>query len=60
MTIEQAMAIVAQVCADFKGTLRDHQNIQQALQTVQDALDASKGTQRAPTAQETQRDATNV
>lgn len=38
MTVEQAMAIVAQVCAEFRGTLRDHQNIQQALQVIEQAL----------------------
>lgn len=48
MKLEQAMAIVAQVCAEFKGTLREHQSIQQALQVVQDALDKSETPQDAP------------
>ena len=46
MTIEQAMAIIAQVCANTMGTLKDHQVIQQAIQTVQNALDAQHGAVR--------------
>lgn len=37
MTIEQAMAIIAQVCANHTGTLKDHQVIQQALQVLEQA-----------------------
>ena len=35
MTVEQAMAIIAQICANFHGTLKDHQTIQQALAIYQ-------------------------
>lgn len=38
MTVDQAMAIVSQVCANFSGTLKDHQTIQQALQVIEQAL----------------------
>ena len=38
MTVKQALAIVSQVCADFHGTLKDHQTIQQALQVIEQAL----------------------
>jgi hypothetical protein len=34
MSLEQAMAILADVCRQFRGTLADHNNIQTALTTV--------------------------
>lgn len=38
MTIDQALAIVSQVCANVHGTLKDHQTIQQALQVIEQGL----------------------
>lgn len=38
MTIDQALAIVSQVCANMQGTLKDHQVIQQALQVIEQGL----------------------
>lgn len=38
MTIDQAMAIVAQICADVHATLTDHRTIQQALQVIEQGL----------------------
>ena len=35
MTIDQALAIISQVCANVHGTLKDHQTIQQALQVIE-------------------------
>jgi len=34
MTLEQALDLLSQVCAQFKGTLQEHQLIQKALQIV--------------------------
>lgn len=42
MTVQEAMTVIAQACAEFKGTLRDHQVIQQALQKVQDTIDGKR------------------
>lgn len=38
MTIDQALGVVSQVCADFHGTLNDHRTIQQALQVIEQGL----------------------
>jgi len=38
MDLKQAMAILADVCRQFRGTLADHNNIQTALATVGEAL----------------------
>lgn len=38
MTIDQALAIVSQVCANVQGTLKEHQVIQQALQVIEQGL----------------------
>lgn len=34
MKREEAIQIVSQVCAQFKGTIQDHQSIQRALQVL--------------------------
>ena len=34
MTKEQALAIISQVCAQFKGTLAEHHQIQAALKAL--------------------------
>lgn len=34
MKLEEALNIVAQVCSEFRGTLKDHQTIQEALQVI--------------------------
>mgnify|MGYP006445230541 CR=1 FL=1 len=37
MEYQQALQIISQVCAEYKGTLQEHQNIQQALSTIMQA-----------------------
>lgn len=39
MTIQEAFNVVFQACAEFKGTLKDHQIIQQALQKIKTELE---------------------
>lgn len=34
MKPEEALSIVAQACGEFRGTLKDHQTIQEALQLL--------------------------
>lgn len=34
MTLEQAINLLSQVCAQYKGTLEEHQHLQRALQVV--------------------------
>ena len=34
LTVDQALSVLAQVCAAFQGNLVDHQRIQRALQVV--------------------------
>jgi hypothetical protein len=38
MKIEDALEIVRQACAAFRGTLKDHQVLQQALQVLRENL----------------------
>jgi len=38
MTIEQALELLKKIGADFRGSLADHQAIQQALQVVEKAV----------------------
>lgn len=38
MNKSDAMALIRKICADFKGSLKDHQTIQQALKVIQDEL----------------------
>jgi hypothetical protein len=38
MTTAEALGIVDKVCADFRGTRADHQQILQAVQLIQHAL----------------------
>ncbi len=47
MTIDQAMAIIAQVCANVHGTLKDHQTIQQALQVIEQGLQRDEDAPKA-------------
>lgn len=39
MNKEKALTIIENVCAAYKGTLQDHQNIQSALQVIKEALE---------------------
>lgn len=34
MKLEDALNLVTTICSDYKGTLKDHQLIQQALQVI--------------------------
>jgi hypothetical protein len=38
MSKSDAMALIRKVCADFKGSLNDHQTIQKALTVIQDIV----------------------
>lgn len=38
MELDNAIAIIKEVGADFKGTLIQHQNIQNAIKTIEEAL----------------------
>jgi len=38
MKLEEALTIIEQACAEFKGTLKDHQTIQQAIRLVRAKL----------------------
>ena len=42
MTFEQALGIVADVCANYRGTLREHQTIQQAIAVLREAAAPKK------------------
>ena len=35
MLLTDALVLIKRICADFKGTLQDHQILQQAIQTVE-------------------------
>lgn len=39
MTVEQAFGIIAEVCAQHVGTLKDHEMIQQALAVIGEVLE---------------------
>jgi hypothetical protein len=39
MKVEEALQLVTNVCSDFKGNLKDHQLIQQALATIRSNLE---------------------
>jgi len=38
MTLEQALDLVAQACAEYRGTLAQHQSLQTALAIIQAAV----------------------
>jgi hypothetical protein len=40
VSIQEAMAVVSQACAEFRGTLRDHERLQHALSVIAGALPA--------------------
>ena len=35
MLLTDALVLIKRICAEFKGTLQDHQILQQAIQTVE-------------------------
>ena len=35
MSLVEAISLIKRICADYKGTLQDHQIIQQALQIME-------------------------
>mgnify|MGYP005852631207 CR=1 FL=1 len=37
MEYQQALQIISQVCAEYRGNLQEHQNIQNALSTIMQA-----------------------
>lgn len=39
---ENAFSLINQVCGDFKGSLKDHQNIQHALQVIKEKMTDKK------------------
>lgn len=42
MKLEEALNLLKGVCANFRGTLQDHQALQQALQVVEDKCKEKK------------------
>jgi hypothetical protein len=42
MKLEEALNLVKQACADFKGNLNDHQTIQKALSVIEAATKPKK------------------
>lgn len=42
MKVEEALKLLQNVCAGYKGTLNEHQTLQTALQTVIDKLNEKK------------------
>lgn len=42
MTKEQALELLQKVCAIYRGTLEEHQQLQIALQTVKECLTVEK------------------
>jgi len=38
MKIEEALQLITNICTDFKGTLKDHQLIQQALRVIMENI----------------------
>lgn len=38
MKVEQALELLSRVVAQYRGTLEEHQMLQQAMQTIQSAL----------------------
>lgn len=42
MELEQAINLISQVAAQYKGTLEEHNALQTALKTINDALEAKK------------------
>jgi len=42
MEIEEALKIVAQVCAEFRGTLKDHTALQNAIQELTKGVNSLK------------------
>lgn len=48
MTPEQALKLMEQVCADFRGTLQDHMALQQALGVLREAIRRADAEPGAP------------
>lgn len=48
MKTDEALKLLAQVAAQYRGTLEDHQNLQQALQTLAAAVNEQKLAKRKP------------
>jgi len=42
MKLDEALSLLAQVCAEYRGTLREHQALQEALKTVSDKCSEKK------------------
>jgi len=43
MTIENALALIRQVCSVYRGTLQDHTLLQQALSCIEENLKKPSG-----------------
>ena len=43
MRLEEAISLLKQVCAGFRGTLQEHQSLQEALQVVEKQCSEKKG-----------------
>lgn len=38
MKLDEALTLIKQICANYRGTLQDHQALQQALQVIEKEL----------------------
>ena len=43
MKLEEALNLLRQVCSGFRGTLQEHQSLQEALQVVEKKCSEKKG-----------------
>lgn len=48
MKTDEALKLLAQVAAQYRGTLEDHQNLQQALQTLAEAVNSKTTAKKRP------------
>lgn len=49
MKLEEALNLLKSVCANFRGTLQDHQALQEALQLVEDKCKEKKSKDKKET-----------
>ena len=48
MKLEEALNLLKQVCAGFRGTLQEHQTLQEALQVVEKRCSEKKEKKKSP------------
>lgn len=48
MKLEEALNLIKSVCANFRGTLQDHQALQQAIQVIENKCMEKKSKKKEP------------